>query len=362
MTHKPLSFLLLLFYVICMGCSDSGENKTKSRDFLPRASLVPHELLVVMDSTQWKGILGESIRDVFAEPIAGLPQDEPQFTVRHIQPKDLTGIMKRYPNILFVFTLDNNRRSTQMMQTMFSQKALEQIKEDPKRYMLTRQDEFAKGQEVMYLFGSNEDQLISRIYSSKDALLNYFREVERNRYMREFASIKVSKPITNTLREQYGFSLNFPAGYEIAVQDSNFVWVRLLDNKVDKSVWVTWKPYRDQSIFERENLLQFRNSVAKKYIWGNDSTTYMRLERDLPVDIKEVNFKGQYAVEARGLWRLENMAMGGPFLGYAFVDKAKDRVYYIEGFTYAPGQKKREAVSELEAILWSFTSHENQPQ
>lgn len=361
MTYKPLSYLLLFFCtLICLSCSDSRESSTKSREFLPKASLVPHELLVVMDSTQWRGRLGDAIRDVFAEPMPGLPQEEPYFTIRYIKPSDLRGFLKRYPNMLFAFTLDNKSRSNKMLQSMFSEKALSQIQEDPKRYMLTREDEFAKGQEVMYLFANSEDQLISRIYTNRDALRNYFMEVERKRYMREFANIKTSDPLEQQLIEKYGFKMNFPSGYELAMQGENFVWVRLLDSQVDKSVWATWRPYTDQNIFNKENLLQLRDSVARNYIWGSDSTTYMRLERDLPVTIKEVNFNGRYGVEVRGLWRLEKMAMGGPFVGYAFVDKETDRLYYIEGFAYAPSQNKREAMNELDAILWSFRSTKNQ--
>ena len=323
---------------------------------LPRASLVPNEILVVMDSSQWRGVLGEAIRDVFTEPMAGLPQEEPNFDVRYIQPQDLKGFLKRYPNILFVFTLDQKSRSTQMLQSMFSQTSIEQIQNDPQRYMLTRKNEFAKGQEVMFLFSGSEDQLVSRIYSNKKQLINYFKDIERKRSMKDFAQVKVSKQLSKMLSRRYGFSLNFPAGYEVSKQDSNFVWIRQLDNQVDKSVWATWRPYTDQKIFERDSLMAFRNSVAKKYIWGSDNTTFMRLEEQVPVEIEEVNFNGRFAIETRGLWRLEKMVMGGPFISYAFVDNATNRLYYIEGFTYAPGQDKRAAISELEAILWSFKS------
>lgn len=359
MSYKPFSFCILFLFIIFFSCGES-DKKSKSRELLPRASLVPHELLVVMDSSQWNGVLGEAIRDVFTEPLAGLPQEEPQFKISYVAPHNLKGFLRRYPNILFAFTLDKKSRSTQMLQSMFSGKSLEQIQEDPQRYMLARKDEFAKGQEVMYLFGNSEDQLTNKIYANKQALLDYFQDVERKRYMRDFANIKANRPLSQRLSRKYGFSFNLPAGYEIAKEDENFVWIRLLDSKVDKSVWATWKPYTNQEIFKTENLLRFRNSVARNYIWGSDTTTYMRLEEQIPVVSREVNFNGRFAIETRGLWRLEKMAMGGPFISYTFVDKSTNRIYYIEGFTYAPGQDKREAVSELEAILWSFNSTENQ--
>lgn len=361
MTYKPLSLLLLALTAICLGCGSGEEKKkTKSNEFLPQASLVPHEVLVVMDSAQWRGVLGEAIRDVYTETIPGLPQEEPQFTVRHIQPKDLRGFLKRYPNMLFVFSLDNQSRSTRLLKSMFSPKSLEQIEQDPQRYMLTRQNEFAKGQEVVYLFGNTEDQLISRIYSNKPQLLNYFQEAERKRSIKSFANTKVTKPVTGMLQDQYGFRLFLPAGYEVAKQDSNFVWIRLLDNQVDKSIWATWKPYTSKEELRPENIMKFRNSVARNYIWGSDNSTYMRLETQFDPVVKEVNFNGRYALEIRGLWRLEKMVMGGPFISYAFVDDKTNRLYYLEGFTYAPGQDKRQAIHELESTLWSFRSTDTQ--
>lgn len=354
MNSKLLSFSLLLFVLITAGCGESSDNASSNNAFLPKATLIPHEILVVMDSSQWNGLPGEAIRDVFTQPIPGLPQEEGQFVLRHVRPQDLGGFLRRYPNILFAFTLDNQSASSQIMQSMFSKESLEQIKEDPKRYMLNKQDVFAKGQEVMYLFSETTDQLVSKIFSNRQLLLSYFEGIERKRNIREIADVKSTRNIGKMLGEKYGFTMRFPAGYEVAEQDSNFVWVRLLDNQVDKSVWITWKPYTSQEIFETEKLMEFRNSVAKKYIWGDDSTTYMRLEDQYPVLTEEVNFNGEYAIETRGLWRLENMVMGGPFISYAFADEATNRLYYIEGFTYAPGQDKRAAISELEATLWTF--------
>lgn len=357
MNLKSVSLWLFPLWVLFTACdSDSQEKKSQNKEFLPRASLVAYEMLVVMDSAQWKGILGEAIRDVFTEPVPGLPQEEPHFQLRYISPQGLRGFNKRYPNILFAFTLDKRSRSSEMLRGMFSEQSLSQIREDEQRYRLNRQDEFARGQEVMYLFGATEDQLASRIYSNKENLLEHFLAAERQRYIREFTNIKSTQHLTNTLAQEYGFKMQFPAGYQIAKQDSNFVWIRLLDNKVDKSVWVTWKPYTDQSIFQKENLMNFRNEVVKNYIWGSDSSTYMRLEQQLSPQSKQVSFNGRFAIEIRGLWRLEKMVMGGPFISYAFVDEPTNRLYYLEGFTYAPGQDKRLAISELEAILWSFST------
>ena len=75
-------------------------------------------------------------------------------------------------------------------------------------------------------------------------------------------------------------------------------------------------------------------------------------------EITEVNFKGRYAKQTRGLWKLSDISGGGPFVSYLFVDESQRRMYYLEGYVYAPSKDKREFMQEVEAIVNSFKSGE----
>jgi hypothetical protein len=88
----------------------------------------------------------------------------------------------------------------------------------------------------------------------------------------------------------------------------------------------------------------------------------MTTETLIPIETEQVNFGNKYAVETRGLWKLTNNTMGGPFLSYIFVDEELNRLYYIEGYVYSPGKDKRNSMKEIEAILTTFkTQSELQP-
>ena len=64
---------------------------------------------------------------------------------------------------------------------------------------------------------------------------------------------------------------------------------------------------------------------------------------------------GFYAVETRGLWRLEDgEAMGGPFVSLTRLDQVNGRVVTAEAFLFAAGQKKRNALRQQEAILYTL--------
>ncbi|MBQ4379873.1 MAG: DUF4837 family protein, partial [Bacteroidaceae bacterium] len=60
-------------------------------------------------------------------------------------------------------------------------------------------------------------------------------------------------------------------------------------------------------------------------------------------------------VQVRGLWDMHNDAMGGPFVAYLLEDAQNDRMLVAEGFVFAPDEKKRPLIRELEAALQTLT-------
>jgi hypothetical protein len=61
-----------------------------------------------------------------------------------------------------------------------------------------------------------------------------------------------------------------------------------------------------------------------------------------------------FAVDTRGLWRMKNDFMGGPFVSISVLDETRNRVVTIDAFVYAPGKDKRNLMWELEAVLESL--------
>ncbi|MEO0331048.1 MAG: DUF4837 family protein, partial [Bacteroidota bacterium] len=99
------------------------------------------------------------------------------------------------------------------------------------------------------------------------------------------------------------------------------------------------------------------------YIIADDPPGFMTIQEIEPIVYDTVNFDDKFGVEARGLWKMSNITMGGPFLSYAFVDESLNRLYYIEGYVYYPGKNKRTQIREMEAILRTFkTEAEYQAQ
>ena len=61
------------------------------------------------------------------------------------------------------------------------------------------------------------------------------------------------------------------------------------------------------------------------------------------------------ATEVRGLWKILNgEAMGGPYVSHTRLDQVNGRIVTAEAFLYAAGQKKRTALRQAEAILYTL--------
>ena len=81
---------------------------------------------------------------------------------------------------------------------------------------------------------------------------------------------------------------------------------------------------------------------------------YMTTADSVFVDVKDINVRGEYAFEARGLWEMEGDMMGGPFVSHARVDRPNGRVVVVEGFVYSPKGLKRDLIRKMEASLYTL--------
>jgi hypothetical protein len=86
---------------------------------------------------------------------------------------------------------------------------------------------------------------------------------------------------------------------------------------------------------------------------------FIKRQEIINVFTERVNFNGNFAVEARSLWKISDNSGGGPFVSYTIVDESNGMVYYVEGYAYSPGTKKKNLVRELEAILGTFKTPGN---
>jgi len=255
--------------------------------------------------------------------------------------------------------LENNSRQGQRMKSFFTQESLQMIQDKPDMYRFILKDQYARGQMVLHLFGQSPSQVINKITENRENLQQVFLKPEIKRLTKKIYSGVEETGLMKTLLQKHDFYLKIPANYKLAKERDNFLWIRHYNHDIDKNLLIYHQEYDDESVFEDQNIFELREKISQQYLRDiEDTSIYMVTETLVPITTKKINFDGKYAVETRGLWKLSDISMGGPFLSYLFVDEKRNRLYYIEGYVASPGKTKRLTMRELEIILNTFKTRE----
>jgi hypothetical protein len=345
---------LLLLVVVAALATGCGNGKNS----LPHASGLTGDMYVVMDSLQWQGELGKVVDSLFSADMEGLPRGEPIFNMKWVDPRKLNFILKQRRNLIFVMTLDQESEGAAVVRRLFTPASLEKIRTDEGIYLQTDKDLFATGQEVMFLFGKTNNELIANVRKNGARLVDYFNVKERERLGQNLLKVGQQKGIKDWLVKNFNCEITIPYGYKLVQAENNFLWARQINPADDKDIFIARKNYSDVGQFSKDSLIRFRDDVCRKYLFEDPDLPNSYLVTEMlpyvPVQTREINFNGRYAVEMRGLWRTNNKSMGGPFVSYAIADETLGKFYYIEGFTFSPSKSQREIMRELETILLTF--------
>lgn len=347
-----LSYIsIVLFAFILLTACQSARDKVKG-DLMPLARGEADEIILVIDSALYEGEIGEQLRDMYQQYVRILPQDEYQFSLNKVNPRKLNTVLKNAKNMIFVMTLDNGSLQNKTVREYFTNNSLKMIQRDSSLFYSVRKDEFARGQIVLYLFGQTEAQLAEHLADNRSSLVELFETAVRQR-TREKLFKKTKAQMMKAITEDHGYSLKIPFGYDLAKNLKDFVWVRKLEAESELNVFVYEGPYQSREVFN--NTGELRDRITSTYLRDSQKPQlYIQRQEIVPVFSERVTFNGSFAVESRGLWAISDMSGGGPFVSYTIVDENTQKLYYVEGYVYSPGTKKKELLREVEAIISTF--------
>lgn len=364
MIKLKLYFLTIISVLSVISLTSCLDLETTGRDekFLVDSKGGTAEIIVVMDSVRWNGKLGKALRDIYEDAMPGLPQIEKRFKLIYIHPSDLENFLRLQHNLLLVTPLDDDSRTGKAMKGFYSRESLKKIQDNPDLFMLTKQDVYARGQSVLYLFGRNDEELIENMKNKSRVILEYFRIAERQRIIKRLLDDgQEQKKLEEYIKENYQLDTRIPSNFDVARNEENFIWLRkLLSDVREQDIFITHVPYTSKDQFKLENIIDLRNEIGRTFlndtVYSTLDSAFMSTEvKFFPPTSTEINYNGLYAVETRGLWKLANATQGGAFLSYVFVDEKRKRLYYVEGYLYAPDtQTKLVFMLELESILRTF--------
>ena len=285
-------------------------------------------ITVVMANQLWAGTIGQAVRDMYAYPAEGLPQQEPLFDLKQIPPEVFTGFAQSSRSVLWV----GIRNQTN-------------VRIDKNTY--------AQPQTVAVFTAPTPTALTEIILSQSEKVINTLRIQERAERLRR---IRKSTYTKHGLDEKFGLTLTMPSAYKIFKENETTSWFQRETQKGHINLLVTTTPY-DEDIVDEQNLekiIILHDSIGKAFIPGRLPNSYFITEKAYEPYIYSTTFGKKPALEIRGTWEVKGDFMAGPFLQYIINDKPNNRNIVLEGFVFAPSTAKRDYVFEIETVLRSL--------
>ena len=283
----------------------------------------------MIDDQLWNGEIGDSIRNKFASPVIGLPQEEPLFTINQYPVKLMEGFMTDNRNIIVVKKGDKNK-------------------------FVIKEDQYGSPQNVFHITGKTADAILKIMEKNTPKIIKIIRQTEIDEIQRLNKKLLLDPKIVG---DKFHVSIGIPSGYEYMEQRDNFIWLKKEVVSGNTSLLIYQVSLK--SIINKDNLvsniIKMRDSIGALYIHGKEARTDMITEEAYAPYFFKVKLDGRVAYETKGTWELKNDFMSGPFVNYAIIDKENDRVIVLEGFCYSPSKEKRDMMLELEAIIKSVS-------
>lgn len=312
---------LILSFFILSSCSDKEAQNRGA--YLPSSNGNINSLQIVMPNNYWSDSVGETLREYFAAPTDGLPQDEPLFSMRQIPPQAFEGFVRN--SRLFLY-----------------------VNKGEKDTVIVKQNWYAKPQIGVSITARDTDQLEIFLKDNHEVIIEVFKKAELKERQRR---TNLSLLNLEDLKETFDVSLKVPSAYRIALATDEFFWIRKSLESGTTNIIVYQVPL---DYIEEDNvigsIIKMRDEVGSKLLPVEDDSPFITEAAYAPY-LKEVVLAGKKTFESKGTWEVKDAYMGGPFLNYAIEDKENNRYLIIEGFTHAPSVAKRDLQFELESVL-----------
>lgn len=324
---RGFRYLLILLCMVQLSSCNYKEGQPLRRNVTGKAGGV----LVVMSDKSWDDIPGNLIRKTFGQPQLALPQEEPILDITRIPNEAFKDVFLTTRNIL-------QTRISPLVETSG---------------VVFYDNVWAYPQATVQINARNNEEFEKLFNENSDKLISYFLKAERQRLTMNYRQYH-ERAISSILEEKYDLSLQAAPGFQLSQERPNFVWLRFETPEISQGLLVYWFPYQSDSTFTPNYLLAQRDSFLKANVPGPTPGSFMGTERRIDPLFQITTHNGNYAAEMRGLWRVENDFMGGPYLMLAELDACRKRVVVVDGYVYAPSKEKRNLLRQGEAMVYSL--------
>jgi len=334
------------------------------------------EILVVLNNEDVQTPFSDTIATYFTNLYPGLPQDEPRFDLNirsYRQFNEGGDLLKKYRNVIFAASLDKEGPVSNLIRTRLGEEHLERLRNDTTFFYALQRNVFAQPQLVVYIFAQTQDQLISRLDQHQNQIFKVIADSENQRLQNEIYAFGENNTIRKQVEDKFGISMKIPTNYVVAAEDNDFIWIAKdqvftdrqndIVRQINQNILIKSFPLDENrsllnlssvhtsDIDVRQFPVILRDSIGGDYVFGVDETFTMHTDVIRPIYQDSITLDNYQVLQTRGLWRMRNPFMGGPFVNYAIIDETNNRLIIIDVFVYGAGSTKRRLVREMENIV-----------
>jgi hypothetical protein len=311
-----LFFFLIAHSILHSGC----QSIEVQSDSIGKES----ELLIVCKDTLYgtaavKAVLAELTKDYPA-----LPQQESLFDITRINESGFSELFKRHKAIIQIETTSDESR------------------------LLVKRNEFARQQAVLQM-KIKEQQLNDSLtgYQLGKTAADFFTREERNIRIAKLSKA-YNKKVSESVNRKFGFAISVPDDFFIAKDEKNLIWLRRETANTSSALLIYSVPATSSM-----QPVALRDSITKIHIPGPSVGSYMVVNKEIDPVVQCDSLLSHAAIVTRGIWKVENDFMGGPFVNFYIPDSSNNRILCMDAFVYAPKFDKREYINRLMAIVYS---------
>lgn len=322
---KKVLYILMCISLILSACDSeqTGEN-AKKKAVTGKVQSAPYELLVVANKDWLKTSAGQSLMQVVEAPVEVLPQVEPSFRVTSVNPESFNGVFRTYANIVCA-DVDKKYKK-------------------PELRLAT--NVYARPQKVLYVNAPDNSSFEKYMAECGKMILH---ELNENEFSRERGLLakQYNGAVQRQAKKQFGVDIKVPQDIDDIKVGKDFFWASASKQEFRQNICIYSLPLQEMTA---DLMLAARDSVMRINIPGGREDQWMETDsRSVLTDVAV--FDRKQVAAFRGLWGMRNDAMGGPFVAYYYPDSLHHRILVVEGFIFAPEEKKRPIMRQLEAAL-----------
>jgi len=347
---RHLQYFILLIIICVSAC----ENSKTEKKYLPDAVGRYDDVLLVMNDADWEDSLGEKFRINFMLPYKVLPQAEPILGINRKSPRQFNTLLKKYKTVFLLAYLDERTPMLRLIEDLIGRDKVAEIIANKTAFYNIKSNIWANGQEVVLFLGASKSALLKAIDEQSGDLLKEMQKLQLKKMKKMVYAHGKNELINNSIGAKFGVQFSIPKDYSIGIEKDNFIWLRKETTDLSSNIMIYKFPNEMKLDEMMTHIVGIRNSLGLKYISSDIEGSYMKVDSTLPIVQERETINGIDIIKTKGLWKIQNDFMGGPFVNYVLQDKHKKKLIMIDGFVHAPKLKKKPKINAIELIINSL--------